>query len=192
LPDTIAPVRSTLYLFLLCPPLLRVLSCTPLATTASSSTWHRCLGHPSPDVLSKLSSTSAITCPRGGDISLCHASLLSRHGRLPFPSSTRALQPFYLIHCDFWTSPVMSVSCYKYYLVILDDDTHYSWPFSLRQKSDTFPTPSHFFSFVSIQFGHTIQSIQYDNGCEFDKSSTRTFFLSHGVQLRMSCPYTSS
>jgi hypothetical protein len=34
-----------------------------LATAASSATWHRRLGHPGPDILSKLSSSSAITCP---------------------------------------------------------------------------------------------------------------------------------
>jgi hypothetical protein len=44
-----------------------------LATTASFATWHHRLGHPGPHVLSKLSSTSAITCPRGRDDSLCHA-----------------------------------------------------------------------------------------------------------------------
>jgi hypothetical protein len=41
------------------------------------------------------------------------------------------------------------VSGYKYYLIILDDCTHYSWTFPLHQKSDTFPTLSHFFAFVS-------------------------------------------
>jgi hypothetical protein len=61
-----------------------------------------------------------------------------------------------------------------------------------RQKSDTFPTLSHFSAFVSTQFGRTVRSVQCDNGREFDNSSARTFFLSHGVQLRMSCPYTSS
>jgi hypothetical protein len=54
LPDTIASVRSTLYLFLLRPPLPCVLSRTP---------WLPLLPPP-PDVLSKLSSSSAITCPR--------------------------------------------------------------------------------------------------------------------------------
>jgi hypothetical protein len=82
----------------------------------------------------------------------------------------------------------LSVSSYKYYLVILDGCTHYSWTFPLRQKSDTFLTLSHFFAFVSTQFGHTIRSVQCDNGREFDNPSTHTFFLSHGIQLRMSCP----
>jgi hypothetical protein len=52
------------------------------------------------------------------------------------------------------------VSGCKYYLVILDDCTHYSWTFPLRQKSDTFPTLSHFFTFESTQFGRTIRSVQ--------------------------------
>jgi hypothetical protein len=113
------------------------------------------------------------------------------HVLLPFSSSsTCALQPFDPVHCDHWTFPVPSVSGYKYYLVILDDCTHYLWTFPLRQKSNTFPTLSHFFAFVSTQFGRTIRSVQCDNGREFD-NSTHTFFLSHGVRLRMLCPYIS-
>jgi hypothetical protein len=45
-----------------------------------------------------------------------------------------------MIHCDLWTSPVPNVSGFKYYLVILDDFSHFVWTFPLRLKSDTFPT----------------------------------------------------
>jgi hypothetical protein len=45
---------------------------------------------------------------------------------------------FNLIHCDLWTSLIVSISGYKYYLVILDDHSHYVWTFPLRVKSDTF------------------------------------------------------
>jgi hypothetical protein len=79
----------------------------------------------------------------------------------------------------------------KYYLVILDDYTHYLWTFPMKLKSDTFTTLSHFFAYVSTQFGRTIKAIQCDNGREFDNSFTRFFLLSNGTQLRMSCPYTS-
>jgi hypothetical protein len=131
-----------------------------LAAAASSTSWHRLLGHPGLDVLSKLSSNSAITCPPGRDDSLYYACQLDQHVRLPFPSSfSRSVQPFDLIHCDLWTSPVLSVSGYKYYLVILNDCTQYSWTFPLRQKFDTFPTLSHFFVSESTQFGCIIWSI---------------------------------
>ncbi|XP_066344097.1 uncharacterized protein [Miscanthus floridulus] len=59
-------------------------------------------------------------------------------------------------------------------------------------SSDTFTTLLHFFAWVSTQFGLTIKAVQCDNGREFDNGTSRAFFLSHGVQLRMSCPYTSS
>jgi hypothetical protein len=87
-----------------------------------------CLGHLSPDVLSKLSNSLAITCLHGRDDSLCHACQLGRHIRLPFPiPSSRVVCPIDLVHCDLWISLVLSLSGYKYYLVILDDCTHYSW-----------------------------------------------------------------
>ena len=44
---------------------------------------------------------------------------------------------------------------------------------------------------MSTQFGLIIKAVQCDNGREFDNSTSRSFFLSRGVQLRMSCPYTS-
>jgi IS30 family transposase len=66
------------------------------------------------------------------------------------------------------------------------------WTFPLKLKSDTFTTLSNFFVYVSTQFGRTVKAIQCDNGHEFDNSSTRIFLLSHGTQLWMSCPYTSS
>jgi hypothetical protein len=167
----------------------------PLALAAgvtSSTLWHRRLGHLGHEALSSLVSSCAITCNKSDSEHLCHACQLGRHVRLPFPTSrSRAINNFDLIHCDLWTSPVPSISGYKYYLVILDDCSHFLWTFPLRLKSDTFSTLTHFFAYVSTQFGVTIKSVQCDNGREFDNSSSRTFFLTHGVTLRMSCPHTS-
>jgi hypothetical protein len=84
------------------------------------------------------------------------------------------------------------MSGYKYYLVVVDDFSHYSWTFPLRAKSEAFPTLSHLFTWVSTQFGLTIKAVQCDNSREFDNSTSCAFFLSSGVHLRMSFPYTSS
>jgi histone deacetylase 1/2 len=112
---------------------------------APTSLWHRRLGHLGREALSKLVSSSVISCNKDDSDHLCHACQLGRHTKLPFSSSTsRATNIFDLIHCDLWTSPIVSVSCYKYYLVILDDCSHYIWTFPLRLKSDTFSTLSHF------------------------------------------------
>lgn len=38
----------------------------------------------------------------------------------PFASSKKAFKPFELVYYDLWTSPVIIVSGYKYYLDVLD------------------------------------------------------------------------
>jgi hypothetical protein len=163
------------------------------AATTSSTTWHRRLGHPGRDALMQLTHSATIPCTRSLEDHLCHACQLGRHVRLPFSSSSsHATHAFDLVHCDLWTSPITSMSGYKYNLVVLDDFSHYVWTFPLRAKSETFPTLRHFFAWVSTQFGLTIKAVQCANGREFDNSASRDFFLSHEMQLRMSCPYTSS
>jgi len=62
----------------------------------------------------------------------------------------------------------------------------------LYALSDTYTTLTHFFAHVQTQFGVTVKAVQCDNGKEFDNSSARAFFLTHGVHLRLSCPYTSA
>jgi hypothetical protein len=119
-----------------------------VASSTFASLWHRRLGHPGREALSKLTSTIP-GCNKSLE-SLCHACQLGRHVRLPFnPSVSRASNNFDLIHCDLWTSPIVSVSGYKYYLVVLDDCSHHLWMFPLRLKSDTFSTLSNFFAYVS-------------------------------------------
>lgn len=95
------------------------------------------------------------------------------------------------MHCDVWTSPVLSNSGYKYYLVILDDYSHFTWTFPLRHKSDVLANLILFHAFVSTQFQLLVLSIQTDNNKEFDNSALRSFLSAHGVVLRLTCLYTS-
>jgi hypothetical protein len=39
--------------------------------------------------------------------------------------------------------------------------------------------------------GARVKAVQCDNGKEFDNSRTRHIFLTQGIHVRMSCPYTS-
>jgi hypothetical protein len=116
----------------------------PSTLLGSTSTSHRRFGHSSIDALSKLANASSIICSRCTH-DLCHACQLGHHTRMPFVSSTSpAYNNFDLIHCDLWTSPIVSISMCKYYLVILDDRSHFVWTFPLCMKSDTVSTLSNF------------------------------------------------
>jgi hypothetical protein len=126
----------------------------PLALVASVSTWHRRLSHPGVDILFKLSHDSSVICSRRTH-DLCHACQLGHHTRLPFIISNSCVDNnFYLIHYDMWTSLIVSVSVYKYYLVILDDHSHFLWTFPLHVKSDTFSTLSIFCLCLYIVWPH--------------------------------------
>lgn len=127
-----------------------------LLTLANGPLWHSRLGHPGHDALLLVSHRRLqllqVQSPHVPYQSPC------KHMLLPFKESTNVSSlPFQLLHCDVWTSQIMSNSGYKFYLVILDDFSHYVWTFSLRHKSDVLPTLISFHAFVGTQFQHSIQ-----------------------------------
>jgi hypothetical protein len=159
-----------------------------LAASTSTELWHRRLGHPGRDTMSHLHKQSFIPCNKAAS-HVCHACQLGKHVRLPFTrSSSKSVAPFALIHCDLWTSPVLSNSGFKYYLVIVDDFSHFMWTFPLRRKSDTADTLIAFVAFVHTQFSRPLVAMQADNGTEFINSTVTSFFTKHGIRLRLACP----
>jgi transposase InsO family protein len=158
----------------------------------SSELWHSCLGHPASAAVQTLHKLSAIQCNKAAR-RICHAYQLGKHARLPFASSVSStLAPFELLHCDIWTSPVLSVSGYKFYLVIVDDFTHYCWTFPLRHKSDVHEHIVQFIAYAHTQFSYPVRCFQADNGTEFLNNATATFLAGRDILLRTSCPYTSA
>ena len=121
--------------------------------------------------------------------SLCNACRLSKHTRLPFyDSHSITYAPFDIVHCDLWTSPVLSKTgykYYKYYMVLIDNFTHYVY------KSDTFLIFQKFHKLIHTQFNRTIKSFQCDLGGEFDNNEFKSFAQTHGLVFRFSCPQTS-
>jgi hypothetical protein len=110
---------------------------------------------------------------------------------LPFSHSTSVTNtPFDLLHCDVWTSPVLSNSGFKYYLVLLDDFSYYCWSFSLCHKSEVHHHMIEFIAYAQTQFGTMPKSFQADNGIKFVNHATISFLTIHGITLRLSYPYT--
>jgi hypothetical protein len=115
---------------------------------------------------------------------VCHACQLGKHVRLPFCSSTSASSAkFDLIHCDLWTTPIISTSGFRYYLVIVDDYSHFYWSFPLRHKSCAPRTLVTLCAYVHTHFGTTIRSLQTDNNIEFLNSTVDTLLTTNGTSL---------
>ncbi|GJZ52281.1 ribonuclease H-like domain-containing protein [Tanacetum coccineum] len=121
-----------------------------------------------------------------------HACQLGKHVKLPFHSSDSIVTKcFDIIHSDLWTSPIVSSSGFKYYVLFLDHFSHYVWIYPLKHKSDMFGKFLHFRAYVKNQFKSEIKSFQCDHGGEFDNKQLHTLFSNNGIQFRFSCPKTS-
>lgn len=90
-------------------------------------------------------------------------------------SSSRSSIAFEIIHADLWTSPVLSFTGFKYFLVLLDDFAHYVWTFTLRHKSDITNVFISFCTLVKTQFNVHVKTLQCDNGGEFQNCALTSF-----------------
>nr|GEW59397.1 ribonuclease H-like domain-containing protein [Tanacetum cinerariifolium] len=160
--------------------------------STSSTTWHQRLGHPEDEVLRYLSSRQFISCNKAKSTHVCHACQHGKHVKLPFHSLNSTVKRcFDIIHSDLWTSPIVSSSGFKYYVLFLDHFSHYVWIYPLKHKSNMFDKFVHFRNYVKKQFQCEIKSFQCDHGGEFDNEKLHTLFNNNGIQLRFSCPKTS-
>lgn len=162
-----------------------------MLAAVSTDLWHQRLGHLGRAALSTITSSFDFQCNKT-QAHTCHACQIGKSVRQPYSaSSTIATSPFHLLHCDVWTSPIVSNSGFAYFLVVLDDHTHYAWTFPLRRKSDVFEILITFHAFVSTQFQRPILAFRTDNGREFDNRAFRVFLAKHGIAFQLSCPYSS-
>lgn len=133
-----------------------------LSTIAPSEVWHHRLGHLGRDVMTSLQNSSFISCNKAVT-STCHTCRIGKHVRLPFSSSSSStVASFQLVHCNLWTSPVLSISGFQYYLVLIDYFSHFYWAFPLHKKSEAFEHIATFHAYVQTQFDIPLQSIQAD------------------------------
>lgn len=149
---------------------------TALLTSLPASLWHNRLGHPGEAALRFLASSGFFKFSKADVSSLCHACQLGKHTRQPFFSSNSVVsEPFEIIHSDVWTSPVSSISGIKYYVIFLDQFSHFVWIYPLRQKSEVFSKFLHFSNFVKTQFQKQIKAFKSDNGGEFNNRAMLDF-----------------
>ena len=158
----------------------------------SPDLWHKRLAHLNNNSLLSLRSSNFISCNKDSLVSSCEACQLGKHNKLPFHNSVSStIHPFKLIHSDVWTSHVTSISGIKYYVLFLDQYSHFLWVYPLRSKDEVFFKYQHFSNYVQTQFSSKIKSLQCDNGTEYDNSQFHSFFASQGTTFRFSCPNTS-
>uniref|UniRef100_A0A2N9FS43 Reverse transcriptase Ty1/copia-type domain-containing protein n=1 Tax=Fagus sylvatica TaxID=28930 RepID=A0A2N9FS43_FAGSY len=120
--------------------------------------WHSRLGHPSNKVLSNL--FPSLQCNSSIASMHCKHCLAGKMHQLPFPISNKpSTTPFALVHADLWgPAPITSSTGFRFYLVLVDDFTKFTWTYLLKHKSNTYQIFTQFQAMVNTQFSLPIQN----------------------------------
>jgi histone deacetylase 1/2 len=159
----------------------------------TSSLWHSRLGHPSSSILQSLHRNKFLSSELSKSKTICDSCVVGKHVKLPFCSSQNiTLMPFDILHSDLWTSPVLSSSGHRYYVLFLDNYSDFLWTFPISNKSEVFEKFISLSNQIHTQFSQTIKCFQCDNGREYDNKVFHKYCADNGLIFRFSCPHTSS
>ena len=120
------------------------------AVKTTLSDWHSRLGHPAFSILQKVVSQFQLPLVSNALMAQpCNACSINKMHKLPFRNSTlRSSQPLDVVFSDVWTSPIISVDGFKYYVIFVDHYTRYTWLYPLKFKSQVFDVFTRFKALV--------------------------------------------
>ncbi|CAA7049102.1 unnamed protein product [Microthlaspi erraticum] len=157
---------------------------------ATTIDWHSRLGHPSFPILKHI--ISSFSLPLSNSLSqspICTDCCINKTHKFPFSESTiTSSRPLQYLFSDVWTSPIVSIDNYKYYLVIVDHYSRYVWFYPLKLKSQVRETFIRFTALVENKFQQRVGTLFSDNGGEF--IALREFLASKGISHLTSPPHT--
>ncbi|CAA7050341.1 unnamed protein product [Microthlaspi erraticum] len=180
--------KDELYEWPVTPKPIFSLAASPTPKTDLSS-WHSRLGHPSPLILQTLVAQFHLPLSLLQKQFACSDCLINKTHKLPFSTNTiTSNHPLEYLYSDVWSSPLLSVDNYKYYLVNVDHYTRYTWLYPLKQKSQVREVFIAFKALVETKFQTKIRTLYSDNGGEF--IGLRQFLTAHGISHLTSPPHT--
>lgn len=119
----------------------------------------------------------------------CEGCLYGKSHRKPFGTRERATAVGELIHTDVAGPFEESFRKSKYYVLFKDDYSGYRMVYFIKNKSDVKDKLVQMLQEVKCA-GHTVKTLLSDNGGEFDNKDVRFVLAKHGIQQRLTMPYT--
>jgi hypothetical protein len=161
----------------------------------SSRVWHERFGHLNFRYMQQISKQGMV---KGlADIQffegVCEGCILGKHPEEKFEKGKerRASSSLELVHNDLMGPfPHPSISKARYVLTFIDDYSHYTWVYFLRQKSEVFEHLKDFKALVETQTRKKIKILHTENGGEYINKDVQYLCHEAAIQLQHTVPYT--
>ncbi len=159
--------------------------------TVDFDTLHRRMAHPSPEVMVRarkyLKDFPTVRMPEEHTCPGCAQGKMTNKS-FP-PSTSRASEPFELIHSDLKSFPIESYHKNKYTIVFYDDHTSHAWIQHLKTKDAALSAIKQFLAMVETQYKGTVRKWMSDGGGEYTSKALTTLLKDKGIQILQSIPY---
>jgi transposase InsO family protein len=124
---------------------------------------------------------------------VCEDCVLAKQKRMSFPQTAkyRAQKELELVHGDL-CGPISpsTPSGNVYFLLLVDDMSHYMWLTMLRSKADAPAAIMAFQARVERETGKKLKVLHTDNGGEFTSVQFGEYCAGEGIQRHFSAPYS--
>ncbi|GKC64522.1 putative ribonuclease H-like domain-containing protein [Tanacetum coccineum] len=166
------------------------------ATADESKLWHRRLGHVNFKNINKLvkghlvrglpskvfvNDHTCVACKKGKQHKASCKAKLDRNIR----------KPLELLYMDlFGPVSIESINNKKYYLVVTDDFSRFSWVFFLATKDETSEILCNLIIGLEKQLNHNVKIIRCDNGTEFKNYVMNELYAKKGIKREFSVART--
>jgi len=166
------------------------------AQTFTWESWHQCFGHVSYSGLMKLHTQNLVerfTVDMDSPKLDCPACIAVKQSEKPFgPPTKRVSQAGELTHADLWGKyEITSINRSQYYLLLIDDATHYITVHFLKTKDQAAQQTKNYFTYLSVHEKQP-RAIRIDHGTEFINHNLMTWCEMWGIDVQRMVPYSPS
>jgi len=168
------------------------------SAAANIDVWHARLGHISMGGVTALAQKNLV---RGLDINKhtveqaettdCTACGLAKQARNTFTNSTTvAAKAGHVLHTDLCGPLPQSFGGARYFMVVVDDYSRFSFVHTIKAKSDASSVLQKTIQLVETQTGNKVKTVRSDRGGEFLGTELTDWLTEKGIQRQMTCSYT--
>lgn len=124
---------------------------------------------------------------------LCDSCALGKQHRVPFPwsSAYRANTGLELVHGDLCGPITPATPGGKlYFLLIVDDFSHYMWLELLRSKDEAFASFKKVKAAAEAESRKRLKAFRTDRGGEFNSGVFTVYYNENGIKRNTTAPYS--